>query len=263
MDKLLAAFQEASQQGLQNIAHALDQFSKGVAEEIAKARPRAIAAADDDANLSLDAALFDSAPTVAVPKHAAFAALQDVGHRFLMTADGVFIEVRRPWLHVIQQLSKYGDAGPRPPYGTIEPKIELAFGRLSAALPHMRAFAEEARNALPNEHAAWIVWNHDAQTLEYVALHTSSASPNAITYDRPALRDGESLAIDLHSHGADAAFFSEQDNADDVGEVKVSAVFGGLGDGGTPSVAFRLCVLGMFVPLKVPASAIFTVAEPA
>lgn len=261
MEKLLVLFQDATQAGLRDIATALDRFSKGVADELAAAKPRAIAAADDDVQLPLDVALFDSAPTVAVPKHAAFAPLLDVGHRFLMTAEGVFVEVRRPWLHVIQQLTKHGDAGPRPPYGMIMPKTELAFGRLGVAIPFVQAFAEEAQSALPNEHAAWIVWDSNKKELAYKALHISSASPAAITFDRPELQPHESLAIDLHSHGTGAAFFSGQDDSDDAGEVKISAVLGGLGDGGTPSVAFRLCVLGMFIPLKVPASAVFKAPE--
>lgn len=263
MEKLLTAFQTATQEGLKSIAGALEQFSQGVADELARAKPRAIAADENDENLPLDVALFDSAPTVAVPKHAKFAPLTDVGHRFLMTAQGVFIEVRRPWLHVIQQLAKHNDAGPRPPYGDIEPKIELAFGRLGAALPFLQAFAEEARESLPNEHAAWIVWDQQKQQLAYKALHVSSATPGSITFDRPLLEAHESLAIDIHSHGDGAAFFSAQDDADDAGEVKISGVLGGLGEGGVPSVAFRLCVLGMFVPLKVPADAIFKVPEPA
>ncbi|WP_406868143.1 Mov34/MPN/PAD-1 family protein [Paraburkholderia fungorum] len=81
--------------------------------------------------------------------------------------------------------------------------------------------------------------------------------------DQPALKPHESLAIDVHSHGDGAAYFSAQDDADDIGEVKISGVLGGLGTGGTPSVAFRLCVLGMFVPLKVPADVVCKVPEPA
>ncbi|AXL49160.1 jamm isopeptidase [Paraburkholderia caffeinilytica] len=263
MEKLLTLFQDATQAGLRDIATALDRFSQGVADEIARAKPRAIAAAEDDEAFPLDVALFDSAPTVAVPKHAQFAPLLDVGHRFLMTAEGVFVEVRRPWLHVIQQLAKHSETGPRPPYGVVTPKIELAFGRLGVALPFVQAFAEEAQSALPNEHAAWMVWDKEKQALTYKPLHVSSTSPDEIKFDRPVLEPHESLAIDLHSHGAAPAYFSPKDDKDDAGEVKISAVLGGLGDGGTPSVAFRLCVLGMVIPLKVPVSAVFKVPEPA
>ena len=170
--------------------------------------------------------------------------------------------MRRPWLHVIQQLATVA-VGPRPPYGSVEPKIEFAFGRLSAALEHLQAFATEARAALPNEHAAWIVWNAQALRLEYLPLKTTNASPGSIQFERPTLPEWMSLAIDLHSHGAGEAFFSPTDDADDAGEVKISAVFGGLADGGTPSAVFRLCVLGLNIPLRVPAAAIFQTAEAA
>lgn len=263
MEKLLAEFQDATKEGLRDIAAALESFSRGVADELARAKPRAIAATEDDEQLPLDIALFDSAPTVAVPKHAQFAPLADVGHRFLMTAEGVFVEVRRPWLHVIQQLAKHSDVGPKPPYGLVMPKIELAFGRLGVAIPFVQAFAEEAQSALPNEHAAWIVWDQEKKALAYKALHVSASSPDGINFDRPVLEAHESLAIDLHSHGGAPAFFSDKDDTDDAGEVKISGVIGGLGDGGTPSVAFRLCVLGLIIPLKVPVSAVFKVPEPA
>ncbi|MFT0167533.1 PRTRC system protein A [Paraburkholderia mimosarum] len=261
MEKLLAEFQDATKAGLQVIAGALERFSAGVAEEIRNARPRSIAADPDDENLSLDVALFDSAPIVAVPKHAKFAPLDDIGHRFLATAEGIFVEVRRPWLHVIQLLTKLPENAPRPPYGYIMPKIELAFGRLGVAIPFVQGFAEEARSALPNEHAAWIVWDADTRSLEYVPLRISNATPGAIAFERPALAPHQSLAIDLHSHGHGDAFFSSTDDADDAGEVKIAGVLGGLGDGNKPSVVFRLCVLGMTIPLKVPVQAIFKPAE--
>jgi PRTRC genetic system protein A len=147
--------------------------------------------------------------------------------------------------------------GPIPPYGTVEEKVEFAFGRLGSALQELQAFAAEARAALPNEYAAWIIWDAQKQKLQYRPLPATSATPGSITFDRPALAEHESLAIDLHSHGDSAAFFSATDDADDAGEVKIAGVFGGLGAGSEPDVAFRLCVLGMFIPLKVPAAAIF------
>ena len=261
MEQLLAEFQEATKAGLQGIASALERFSAGVADEIRNAQPRAIAADPADEKLPLDIALFDSAPIVAVPKHATFAPLQDVGHRFLATAEGIFVEVRRPWLHVIQLLTKLPEKAPRPPYGYIMPKIELTFGRLGVAIPFIQAFAEEAREAAPNEHAAWIIWNEKEQALEYRPLKITNASPGAISYERPELQPHESLAIDLHSHGCGEAFFSGTDDADDAGEVKISGVIGGLAAGVTPSVAFRLCVLGLTIPLKVPVDAIFKASE--
>jgi PRTRC genetic system protein A len=263
MKEIFEKFDASNNQNVKAIGDTLSSFSRDVAAELERLITRPIAAAEGDENLALDVALYDSAPTVVVPAHAKFAPLVDIGHRFLMAAEGVFVEVRRPWLHVIQQIAKHGSTGPRPPCGTVEPKVELAFGKLGVAIPFIQAFAEEARTALPNEHAAWIVWDQERKALAYRPLRVSSATPGAITFERPALPANESLVIDIHSHGAGAAFFSNQDDADDAGEVKISAVLGGLADGGTPSVAFRLCVLGMFIPLKVPAEAVFNVAEPA
>jgi PRTRC genetic system protein A len=263
MEKLLAEFQDATKSGLQGIAAAIERFAAGVADEIERAQLRAIAADPADEKLPLDEALFDSAPIVAVPKHALFAPLQDVGHRFLATAEGIFIEVRRPWLHVIQLLTKLPDSGPRPPYGYMMPKLELAFGRLGVAIPFIQAFAEEARDAAPNEHAAWIIWNSKDQALEYKALNITGRSAGFVKFDRPALEPHESLVIDLHSHGCSHAYFSDTDNKDDAGEVKIAGVIGNLATGATPTVAFRLCVLGLTLPLKVPAEAIFKAAEPA
>lgn len=47
------------------------------------------------------------------------------------------------------------------------------------------------------------------------------------------------------------------DNADDACSVKISGVFGNL-DQSIPTVAFRLCVLGLYLPIHVPAEKIFT-----
>ncbi|RDU99180.1 PRTRC system protein A [Trinickia dinghuensis] len=263
MEKLLAEFQEATKAGMQGIAAALERFAAGAVDEIRNAKPRAIAANPADEKLQLDEALFDSAPLLAVPKHAAFEPLKEIGHRFLATAEGIFVEVRRPWLHVIQLLSKLPENAPRPPYGLIMPKIELTFGRLGVAIPIIQAFAEEARVAAPDEHAAWIVWNSEAQKLEYKPLKIMNASPGAISFERPELPPHQSLAIDLHSHGRGEAFFSATDDKDDAGEVKIAGVLGGLGADDKPSVSFRLCVLGLTIPLKVPVEAIFKAAEPA
>lgn len=258
MQQILNAFDVASKDALKQLADALTEFSGAVKHELESARPRAIAAKDDDAQIQLDAALFDSAPTLAVPKHAQFEALQEVGHRFLAAADGIFVEIRRPWLHLIRQVSKFAPDGPRPPYGTVEGKCEMAFGRLPAALPLIAGFAIEARDNLPNEHAAWIVWNDQSQLLEYMALQPSEVSPGHIKYERPKLAAHLSLVVDIHSHGTAPAYFSETDDQDDLGEVKLACVVGNLGEeGNTPSIEMRLCALGLNIPIKVSSADVF------
>ena len=263
MDALIKAFQADTAAAFASLATALEHFTTGVAHEVANAKPRAIAADPGDEKLSPDEALYDSAPTLTVPKHAKFAPLLEVGHRFLAAAKGMWIEVRRPWLHALQPIHKQLENGPRIPYGTLEPKIELSFGRLSAALPLIKRFAEEATKAAPSEHAAWIVWDAQAKQLAYKPVEVLKSSADHIHFNRPALLDHESLAIDLHSHGGGEAFFSPIDDKDDAGEVKISGVLGGLRQNGKPSAVFRLNLLGLLIPLAVPVAAIFAVEEPA
>lgn len=257
MQALIAEFNNTTKAGIETIAGALQAFASQAAEKMQAAMRNPIAAAADDEQYQLDAALWESAPTVAVPKFAAFQALQEVGHRFLATAEGLYLEVRRPWLHLIQPVAPLQANAPRPPYGAVPKKVELAFERLGTAFPFIRQFADAARQALPNEHAAWIVWDSQAKQLAYRDVTVANSTPGAIRFERPQLAEHESLAIDMHSHGATAAFFSSTDDQDDAGEVKISCVLGDLVDGQPPSIQFRICVLGMMLPITVPASAIF------
>ncbi|WP_244111653.1 PRTRC system protein A [Burkholderia cepacia] len=262
IETIKAEFETATGAVLEQLGKALSTFTRAVADEVIAGQHRAIAAPADDEKIALDNALFDSAPVAAVPRHAEFAPLLDVGHRFLLAAEGLFVEIRRPWLHLIQQVAPIEGACPRPPYGSIDAKIEFAFGRISAAEPHLRRFATDAAGAAPNEHAAWIVWNETSKELVYREVEVTSSTPTAITINRPALADDESLAFDLHSHGAGPAGFSATDDADDAGEVKIAGVIGGVGTA-NPSVAFRLCALGKMITLRVPVQAFFPSTEKA
>ncbi|KVM05510.1 PRTRC system protein A [Burkholderia ubonensis] len=262
IEEIKATFEATTTDTLRALGDALKTFSEAVADEVKAGQSRPIAAKADDANISLDEALFDSAPVAAVPRHAEFAPLLDVGHRFLLAAEGLFVEIRRPWLHLIQSIAQIEGAGPRPPYGSLDAKIEFAFGRISAAEQHLRRFASDAAKVAPNEHAAWIVWNDTSKELVYREVEVTSSTPTKITINRPALADDESLAFDLHSHGAGLASFSPTDDADDAGEVKIAGVIGGVGTA-TPSVAFRLCALGKMITLRVPVQAFFPSTEKA
>lgn len=262
IETIKAEFETTTSAVLEQLGKALSTFTRAVADEVTAGQHRAIAARADDENIALDNALFDSAPVATVPRHAEFAPLLDVGHRFLLAAEGLFVEIRRPWLHLVQQVAALDNSGPRAPYGSIEPKIEFGFGRLGAAAPHFRQFAVEAAAAMPNEHAACVIWNRRTNELTYRPVEVISSSPTEITINRPTLADDESLAIDLHSHGAGPAHFSAQDDLDDAGEVKIAGVIGGIGTD-TPSVAFRLCALGKTITLRVPVEAFFAKQEAA
>lgn len=205
--------------------------------------------------LQMDIALLAAAPVAAVPRYAPFHPLQESGHRFLLAADGLYLEVRRPWLHYIHQLAKHTAVAI--PFGEITKKCELDFGSIGSALPQMKEFAAEAKADAPLEAAASLLWNHVEKSwrIEYPKI-IGEATQGSIQYEQVVPGEDESLAIDLHSHGHLGAFFSETDNADDRGSVKIAGVLGNL-DKAQPTVAFRMCVLGLYIEIPVPASKIF------
>lgn len=234
-------------------------FTKQSVEVMISTRPLAIAtdeAIADPAALALDQAIYKAAPVLAIPVHTEFAPLLEPGHRFLLASDGLYLEVRRPWLHFIQRLAEH-TTDVRIPYGSLAPKVELAFGSLGNALAEMKLFAAHARAQHPIEAAASLIWDHGSRlwAIKYPKV-IGTATTGSIQFEQVDLAENESLVIDLHSHGQLPAFFSGTDNADDAGTVKIAGVFGNL-DLDLPSVEFRLCVLGMYITVPVPAEKIF------
>lgn len=209
----------------------------------------------DPDKLALDVALVRAAPVAVVPMHSEFQSLEQSGHRFLMARDGMYLEVRRPWLHVIHQLAT--QTAVCMPYGAIEAKVEFGFGKIGTAIEELRAFGEIARLKSPIESAASVIWNDE--TGEWAVrypLPIGEPTTGHIQFQQVLLAEREHLAIDLHSHGLSPAYFSPTDDQDDAGAVKISGVFGNL-DQPVPTVAFRLCLLGLFIPITVPAAKIF------
>lgn len=214
----------------------------------------------DDANLQLDMALFNAAPVAVVPTKLVFVPLSENGHRFLIGRDGMYLEVRRPWLYFVRQIAP--QTAVKMPFGHIMPCTELAFGRLSAVIGQIQAFVALARKSAPLENAALLMWNDLSQSLQALPLaFTRPPAVDSVQYEHRPLQDHESIAIDLHSHGHLPAFFSETDDADDAGSVKISGVIGDL-DKEQPSAMFRLCVLGLYITIPVPAAVLFAEPQP-
>lgn len=191
-----------------------------------------------------DTLLQQTCPTVMAPKFGAFAPLMENGHRFLVASSGLWLELRRPWFYLRYPVCEE----PRValPYGEIEIETAFAFDLDTDAAPLLARFVEEARDALPAEHAAWIIWNDVTRALEYRPCIAIAAGAGGIEYHRPKLEEHESLAIDVHSHGGIEAFFSNTDDEDDLGEVKIAVVFGKL-DGPDFAMTKRICALGLFL----------------
>jgi PRTRC genetic system protein A len=193
-----------------------------------------------------DAALHAACPTLAVPR---FGQLPDMvpGQRVLVAANGLFLQVRTTWLDCVVRI---GDVGVALPYGVSEPCIRCAFGRVPNRL--LLEFVRWARDALPDEVAGGLVYSATRGTLRMVRFEALSQSPDGIEYRIPVLQGDEVVAVDLHSHGRCAAYFSATDDADDNG-IKIAGVFGNL-DLAEPTCQFRLVVGRARFDLPSPAN---------
>lgn len=193
-----------------------------------------------------DVTLQAHVPAVMVPIFSALVPLERNGHRYLVAQDGLWIEVKRPWLHLVWPSAP----SPAPlPYGLLRDAMDFAFEWDEFDLL-LAQFEAEAIRALPNEYAVWLVWDEKEETLRYCPILAISAGPAGIKLHRPQLEAHEHLAVDIHSHGALGAFFSATDDADDAGEVKLSVVLGNLNDPGSQTLAMRLCAHGIFIPFE-------------
>jgi PRTRC genetic system protein A len=105
------------------------------------------------------------------------------------------------------------------------------------------------RKALPNEAAAFIVWNEVTREFAVRFPTIDEATPSRLVYRTPVMEAGWHVVCDIHSHGTGPAFFSATDNADDAHATKISLVFGRLDRPGHEDMASRLCAAGMFLPL--------------
>jgi PRTRC genetic system protein A len=209
----------------------------------------------------LDIALWQAAPALAVARHASFAFLpHDVSaHRYLIARDGLWLECRRPWLHLIWPIGKL-NAAVALPYGTLTKRVAIAFGKV----PHdmIREFAAHGQRNAEREIGTWATWVHGLPGEPHLAwadnvIFTGTAA--SLEYRRPAFTEHECPCLDFHTHGTLPAGFSSTDNEDDAHDVKIAIVLGNL-DQPVPSIAARLCCLGLMLPIGVDAGEVFGVA---
>ena len=104
-----------------------------------------------------DLALQQTCPTLVVPKYGELEPMSDFGHRMLVASDGLWLEVLRPWLHLQVPIAEQEAFAL--PFGPLTVKMELTFGRVPPAL--RERFLADAKAALPDEHAAWLVWDEN------------------------------------------------------------------------------------------------------
>jgi PRTRC genetic system protein A len=197
------------------------------------------------------AAVLDTVPCYPVPPSGCSPAIDALraakaGRGLAVGLDGVMLILRRPWLEVDVPLTS--EIAAHLPYGSIgRARAELRCGLIPRE--HIERILEHFYAALPNEAAAFVIWNEDDQRFAVVFPSIDEASPSRLVYRTPALAPNWHLVCDIHSHGRGSAFFSATDDADDAHATKISLVFGRIDHPDGPNMASRLCAGGMFLPL--------------
>ncbi|KEQ54817.1 hypothetical protein BV95_01046 [Sphingobium chlorophenolicum] len=134
------------------------------------------------------------------------------------------------------------------PYGSVgEPRANLRCGLIPRAF--LAQIIDHFGAALPNEAAAFIVWDEDDRRFLLDFPQIDQATPSRLVYRTPVLPGNRHIVCDIHSHGHGRAFFSATDDADDAHATKIALVIGRLGGPDSPEFASRLCAGGMFLPL--------------
>jgi PRTRC genetic system protein A len=198
-----------------------------------------------------DAVTLENFPLLAAPQSGLVNRPERQGTRFIVGRQGLYWDLTTAWLHAVQMAVPFTlqEIGARTtPYGEVLPAVETL-----CSCPPKELWAEflaHAREALPNEAAALLVWNSVTDRWRLGLRVATVVSGERIDYNEPRLEHDEIAVVDVHSHGDLPAFFSPRDDEDDRGGIKVAVVFGHLRRE-RPEVAARLVCVDRFIPMRM------------
>lgn len=169
-----------------------------------------------------DTILQDHFPTVMAPKYEALDPCETGKTRLIVGHDGLYIETRQVWGHLVRKL---WNSGRMLPYGIVR-EIDTFRDIVNAiwpvmhaeVLPHAATFAEKDK-----EWAGYIT--HTPYGLKYLPLTFHSTDVSA-SYEIPKLPEDHHLVVDIHSHHGMEPCFSPTDDEDDKGGVRIRMVLG-------------------------------------
>lgn len=187
-----------------------------------------------------DALIQKHRPVLTVPHSTPLPALSLGMVRFLMAEGGLLVETNQRW----GTLRRFLWRAPFPlPYGAIEEHdgfteaVEQTLAILEDEMLH-----KIRRSA--NEDKEWFgAVFMDRQGRFFMGNAITRASSSGVRYKYDDSTTGPALVAEVHSHGRDFAFFSPQDNTDDMRGVKLSFVVGRCRRGGNCyKVIWRYCI---------------------
>lgn len=193
---------------------------------------------------SIDTALQLNSPVIAVPAYEELQPLMEPGHRFLGARDGLWIEIRRPWVHVVWPIAICKEPVSIP-YGSLSKKVELGFDTFPIDI--LNLFMTDALLQHPAEVGGVGIWNSVSQTFRYEKCTVVASGLGHLRQTFPSLTEDESVVFDFHSHGPIPAYFSDTDCSDVGSDVVLAGVVGNLNS----KVEFKLSLFanGLHIPI--------------
>ena len=171
------------------------------------------------------------------------------GVRYIAASSGLWRETKLPWLHAVLPVAV--NAAARVPYGNLQPTV-----RFLCSFPPQRLwrdFTAYAKAQMPNECGAAMLWNPETDTWRLAIRRAIQASGDRLDYEEVDLEGPEILVVDVHSHGVFPSMFSDVDDVDDAGSMKLAAVIGQLD--ATMDMAVRLSVVDTFLQVNIKSDA--------
>ncbi len=170
-----------------------------------------------------DRELQDNFPTIMAPKFEALAPCKPGKTRLIMGHDGLYIETRQEWGHLIRQL---WHSEKKLPYGVVK-EVDTFRDIVNAMWPimHDEVLPHAAKSADENkEWTGYII--HTPKGLKYLPV-TSHSTADSARHEIPELPEDHYLVVDIHSHHRLEPNFSSADDDEDESGVRIRIVLGG------------------------------------
>ena len=163
--------------------------------------------------------------------------------RYLMGQGGLYIESAPAWGHIIAPL--WTHRAPLP-YAPVQPGLVIHGGLIPKSI--IKQILDDAIEAAPLEYAGAIYYSPQ-NGYRYTRSIAKQTYISKINYELIPREEDESLILDVHSHGHGRSFFSDTDDADDRGGIRICLVVGNCTDYAKINYSMRLNIEGHYIPI--------------
>ncbi|WP_440986301.1 PRTRC system protein A (plasmid) [Xanthomonas sontii] len=179
--------------------------------------------------------MVDACPVICVAPRTAHVILREPGRRWIVAADGLYLEARSLAVHVMHRVAAIASA-----YGEAKSFQRTINGRVPQAL--FDRCVDLAVAAGESETAALIHWDPATGDYELSTPDIISVGAAHVTY-RDESKD-DLLVCDFHSHGHLPGFFSSTDDESDLSRIGpyFALVAGKCQSRETLEVCTRMCL---------------------